>query len=408
MPKSPALKAEETLMRILNSDDVLKSLQLNRADLNDEVLALVKRNMQAAQANGTRELEDGFKSLALYIEKIMPPQSAPSPTLSGEKPVKIPKVIYINNTTHCNAKCSMCPTKYSKRTVQVMSMELFKKIITEIAPYKDAITNLYIGLHGEPFVDRLLEERVELCAEHGFRNVILTTNGSLVTEERATRLLAMGLSGIHFSLESLRPEVYEKIRVGLCHKVVLNNILNFIRLRDQQKAATAIWIRFIESDANTAEADAFLDYWRSKLNPRLDFTQRCDMHDWALGSPELTHPDLQAGDSPCVHVMEQTSIHCDGTMGLCCLDYNGEYELGNVCEHNFLEAYNSEKFKAVRLMHQTRQRCRLRRCCNCSLPEYWGGDKRYNGTVKKFVAAGAIQSEAIKFGQDFAVAHNLS
>jgi hypothetical protein len=37
----------------------------------------------------------------------------------------------------------------------------------------------------------------------------------------------------------MRPEVYEAIRVGLSHEVVLKNILNFIQLRDRLGAGRA-------------------------------------------------------------------------------------------------------------------------------------------------------------------------
>lgn len=300
---------------------------------------------------------------------------------------RYPRAITINNTCVCNARCTMCPTKYAKGRTDPMPMDLFRRIAAQIRPFAPDVQEIHLGVHGEPFADKHLEDRVEICAAEGLPQTVITTNGSLLNEKRAARLLGAGPMSVVFSFESLQAEVYERIRVGLRHKAVLKNILSFLSLRNKLCARTRIVLRFIQSSENEGEYEAYANFWRSRLDPALDGIHYCTMHDWAFGSQAVEGSGLDYGNTPCPQALEQMTILSDGQVALCCLDYDGQYHFGNLNETGLLEVYNSQQFDSVRAMHTNGLRSQLKMCCRCHLPEFWKGDRRYAGLIASFDAS---------------------
>jgi cyclic pyranopterin phosphate synthase len=81
---------------------------------------------------------------------------------------------------------------------------------------------------GEPLVRRDIERLVAMLAEvEGLRDLTMTTNGSLLTRERARLLREAGLKRITISLDSLRDDVFKAMNdVGVPVSVVLAAIDN--------------------------------------------------------------------------------------------------------------------------------------------------------------------------------------
>lgn len=91
--------------------------------------------------------------------------------------------IFETITLACNAKCVMCPTRMSTRQKAIIDGALFHKIISELKEHSQHVEQVWLGMHGEPFVDVNFAEKVDLCRRYGLKTVI-STNGSLVTPER--------------------------------------------------------------------------------------------------------------------------------------------------------------------------------------------------------------------------------
>ena len=66
----------------------------------------------------------------------------------------------------------------------------------------------------------------------GVNTTSISTNVSLLDEERSRALQDAGLDMIILSIDSLRKDVLENIRVRLDFDEVLENALRFIELRD--------------------------------------------------------------------------------------------------------------------------------------------------------------------------------
>ena len=60
---------------------------------------------------------------------------------------------------------------------------------------------------------------------------------------------------------------------------MINNCLNFIRIRNELKASTQIQVRFVEQKTNTYEVEDWKNFWLSKLE-KTDLVASKRLHSW--------------------------------------------------------------------------------------------------------------------------------
>ena len=123
----------------------------------------------------------------------------------------------ISVTDRCNLRCQYCMPEEEYAWLPKSGLLSFE----EMARVVDAFTRL--GVHklrltgGEPLLRQGLPELVRLLRRNdGLQDVAMTTNG-LLLEEMAPDLLAAGLTRVTISLDTLRPERFERLtrRPGL-------------------------------------------------------------------------------------------------------------------------------------------------------------------------------------------------
>ena len=117
----------------------------------------------------------------------------------------------ISITDHCNLKCYYC-TPFSGRDhlsrTQILSYEEMLKVAKAAAHC--GITKIRIT-GGEPLVRKGVVEFCRMLSEiDGLNSLALTTNG-IYLEEMAEPLFNAGVRRINISLDTLRPERFEKI-----------------------------------------------------------------------------------------------------------------------------------------------------------------------------------------------------
>jgi cyclic pyranopterin phosphate synthase len=122
----------------------------------------------------------------------------------------------ISVTDRCNFRCTYCmPKEVFGREYAFLGRE---ELLTfeEIAQ----LAAIFVGLGvekirltgGEPLLRRDLERLIELLARiRGLSDLTLTTNGSLLTREKAHALRDAGLKRITISLDSLDDEVFRRM-----------------------------------------------------------------------------------------------------------------------------------------------------------------------------------------------------
>ena len=134
----------------------------------------------------------------------------------------------------CNLRCPMCSITIPKAREKYISEErmtwdTYKKIILECEQYDCPSMNPQ-GVN-EPLLDPKFEDYIKFASKHGFIDITMNTNATLLSEERSKKLLESGLTRLRFSLDAATKETYEKIRIGAKFEPVMKNIERFLEIK---------------------------------------------------------------------------------------------------------------------------------------------------------------------------------
>lgn len=278
---------------------------------------------------------------------------------------EFPEVILIDNLNACNLKCSMCDHKNMEkyRSVQRMEMSLYKKIIDEIA-IMNPNARIWEIFFGDPFLCNDMAERVKYAKEKGLTDVVLNTNGVLMTAERSKALIQAGLDAIYVGIDAYKEETYDQIRVGGDYRAVVDNVLGYRDLlRTIGTEKQKIFVQFVVSEINEDEVQDFKDFWTQhdinvKIRPKVS---------WA-GLVEATNllPNDQIERKPCYWLVKAINICSDGEVAMCSVDVHCTVKCGNVNNKSIKEIWQNE-LKIFRDMHSEGRYSELPKMCrNCS------------------------------------------
>lgn len=281
----------------------------------------------------------------------------------------IPSVIQIEPIFGCNAECIMCvigmPTKRRKG---VMPMDLFRKIVDDIEPYIDNIAQVDLFGLGEPLLDKHIFERIRHMKSMRFRGVGISTNADLMDSQKQTALLESGLDTVIVSIDSLRKEVHEKIRVKTTFERVVANTLDLIRKRNMGDYKTRFVLRFISQQLNKGGWEEYKNYWDRQIDrSRGDEVNSYEVHNWVGEANVATNHDIANVESlECYQIFDRVFILSDGTMSMCSCDVHHPYvPIGNVAENNLIDLYNCDRMREIRDIHVAGKRKLIHICNQC-------------------------------------------
>lgn len=140
----------------------------------------------------------------------------------------LPTHLLIETTTRCNLRCKQCAHVIKKYNFADMALETFYKL----RPLFPQARQVALYGHGETFLYRHFFTMLEELKQHDC-SVYVTTNGTLVTREVATRLIDLELDRLGFSIDAATPELFNDIRRGADFESVVNNIRTLNALKKQ-------------------------------------------------------------------------------------------------------------------------------------------------------------------------------
>ncbi|MBM7866695.1 radical SAM protein [Heliobacterium gestii] len=290
-----------------------------------------------------------------------------------------PKYFEIETVNLCNARCIMCTIdKWEKKASPFMSMELFHKFAEEVGQYRDWIETICLNRDGEPTLDKDLPLRVKMLKDGGIKRVTMSTNGQRLDADLAERLLAAGLNDIMISIDGCTKETFEGIRRGLQFETVVENAQNFIRLRDKGNHLCTVRIRMVVMEENQHEVEPWLAFWSPLLRAG-DKAYAMPAHTWGNQlSPEEEAEISRFSAHPCISPFSSMAMHVDGTVGICAVDYNVKFPMGDFRRQSIKEIWNGEAFRNVRSFHATQRRNEIDFCRGCHI---W--DRQYHYADKE-------------------------
>ncbi len=252
-------------------------------------------------------------------------------------------------TDHCNASCVMCPRDLHKlgRPHGIMSLQKYRKSIDEVVEL--GCRQVVLTGFGEPLIDKRLEQKVEYAKGKGLRNYVIS-NASLLTRDRAARLITAGLDELRLSYYGMRKETYERVMVGLNFDVTMKNLNDFLEVREELGSKLPrLEMSWLVLPENEGDTDLFKEYWE----PRADAIEIWKPHNFGDGRSYRERYEEIAMKTTCGRPENgPLQIQWDGEVIPCCYDYNNMIVLGNAFEQPVLEILNGEKYRLLQLAHR--------------------------------------------------------
>lgn len=174
---------------------------------------------------------------------------------------KKPVVVW-NMTRRCNLKCVHCYAHAKDRSFEnELSTEQAYEMIDDLSDYGVPVL-LFSG--GEPLMHPDLIPLAGRAVEKGMRAVI-STNGTLITPEKAKMLREIGLSYVGISLDGMR-EIHDRFRAV---KGAFDAAMEGIR--NTQASGIKVGLRFTINRFNVQEIPKVFDLLEEMEIPRICF-----------------------------------------------------------------------------------------------------------------------------------------
>ncbi len=282
-----------------------------------------------------------------------------------QEAVEFPRVVLIDNTNACNLRCSMCdhPNVKNYRKVQVMDIGLYKKIIDEIAA-ENPSARVWGIFFGDPFMCRDIAQRIKYGKDMGLTDMVLNTNGVLMSPEKGRAVIEAGLDALYVGIDAATAETYAKIRVGGDYDKAVKNVLAYRdALREIGKPHQKLFVQFVVSDINEDQVEPFKEFWSGqginvKIRPKVSWAGLVD-------APNLAD-NSQVERKPCYWLMQTINICADGLVALCSVDIHCRVPCGDVSTTSIKEVWQTG-LRAMRAMHKEGRFSELPEMCrNCS------------------------------------------
>ena len=265
----------------------------------------------------------------------------------------------IELTSSCNFRCLCCPTgnRSLGRKAEFMSADTFFNITSQCPGSLEAIR--FIGW-GEATLHPDLVEYISVASSIGILTH-LNTNGSKMTHELARDLVCADLNSIKFSFQGVDRKSYAEMRNVDFFEGMIEAIVVTINARELYwknwtwiaASTTTTWetpemiAEFCERLAPLVDELSvgktifdFMDINKAKLNTK-DRDRLARLMSASTGD-DKAHPD------PCPEVFGKLSIHADGSVVVCCNDFDGVVELGNVNTDHIEDMWRNPKIEAYR------------------------------------------------------------
>ena len=270
-----------------------------------------------------------------------------------------PRLVTIETTSRCNARCVFCPNNALSRDKGSMSTELFEKIIEDCKQFP--LYEIEPFLQGDPFSDPQILDRLEYIRGHlPDTRLRLYTNAYGLNERKADRLASIGLDDLTISINTLDSARYEAM-MGIPLARTLANVEYLLsdRIRGQLGAQITLRMTCFD-DTSLQEQDEFLRFCESRgVESSISGLYNYKGH---------IYSDLPVPSYGCEHVT-RLDILVDGSVTLCCMDHNGEYGWGTARDLSVLELYNHQVARRYRDLHRTGRREEADPCGTCNM--FW-------------------------------------
>lgn len=280
-----------------------------------------------------------------------------------EKRLRFPKLISLELTNACNARCIMCPREQLTRKIGNMSMDVIKKLCRDAEGKPLSKINVF-GFGESLLHPKLIEIIGYIKKALPGVELNLSTNAQLLNDELASSLLTSRIDRINIDIDGITKQTYEGVRKQLNFETVINNTKRLIDKRNKLRAKVKISVTIIEMDLTKDEIEPFKQFWGNIA----DIVYVNHYNTWTGIFPDrnINKPQMTAFTFPCKNPWREMIINYDGNVAFCCMDFNSTIIVGNIMNQSIEEIWRGEKMERLRQLHLQGRYQEIPICSKCN------------------------------------------
>ena len=216
-----------------------------------------------------------------------------------------------------------------------------------------SVISRHLVLHGfgEPFLDKKLIQRIELCTKKKIPTYFSCTPATM-TVEKGEKAMEAGLGVLKFSLDAMDERKIKEIRGKKADfEDSVEKILKLLDIKKKKNLKTLLVPCMIDLAAGPNDTDMhkkFLEFWSDKdVFAYIKSQDNRYMYENDKDLKSKSHYSKQYCEYPWLSV----SIMADGNVVPCTQISNHELVLGNINKNTLEEIWNGKKYQELRRMH---------------------------------------------------------
>lgn len=250
-----------------------------------------------------------------------------------------PNGVMVEPFSGCNYRCPLCPAGLNvlNRHKKGMTFREFKQYLGSFVYTLEYVTLFHFG---EPLLNKELPKMVKYCTKYHIVTQI-STNGMLLTEEKAEKLFRAGLGRLIFSIDTYDGDIYPRYRVNGDFSNVVENVKMAVKVRNRLNADTVIVAQYMLMNENE-------DVKKMKSHGKGLGVDEVLIKTIGIGTSVKEHEKAYSflprnekysrymansvkskfNEHRCDYVRKRMVLCSDGTVLPCCRDQESEYLLG--------------------------------------------------------------------------------
>ena len=269
---------------------------------------------------------------------------------------RFPIHLDIEVTSLCNLKCPFCITTHANFKSGLMDYEAFKTIINEGG--EKGLYSVKLNWRGEPLIHPRIFDMIAYAKERGIVDVFMNTNATLLTREKAKKLIESGIDRIIISFEGYEKQFYESQRVGAVFEKTIENIRRLMSTRKEMNRSFP-WVRVqtIMIEELKLKMDQYSRFW-SEIVDEVAYIDHKN---------EIKRISVGESDWACPQLWQRMTIAWDGRIIPCVNDHFGKSCIGRIGEMTIENAWKSEIETNMRNLHSKGTAHTIEVCLDCPL-----------------------------------------
>lgn len=246
----------------------------------------------------------------------------------------------IETSTKCNLACIFCPhnTQFTRKK-EIMSLNMFCFIVDKLKSEEPVIDTITISGFGEAFLDNTLIDKIEYARQKDYKVNVLT-NGTLLKSDIIKSLNELKIESIRISLHTVNKNYYKLITNYDKLEKVTNSIEEILKT-DLDLILSCEIININKDDVTNII---------SKYEDRVALIEMWKPHNWVTA---FDYREKKPNITTCGRPFNgPIQIQVDGTVNMCCFDFNGVLLLGDFMKNSLSEIFSDKPFKIIEDFHK--------------------------------------------------------